>query len=76
MTRTKMIARIVAGQRCQAARAAATANKSGPSKEKKATKTRSGVKNIEGIILGRGFKIKMLLAQQRNIDVKKWFSCS
>ena len=68
-----MIVRIVADQRCQAARAAAAANKPGPSNQRRRRQPRQriGVKNIEGRIYGRSFKIKRLLAQQRNIDVKK-----
>ena len=67
-----MIARIVADQRCQAARAA-VGNKSGPSHQRRRRQPRQRivVKNIEGRIRGRSFKIKRLLAQQRNIDVKK-----
>ena len=69
----KMIARIVAEQICQAARAAAVVNKPGPSNQRRRRQPRQriGVKNIEGRIRGRNFKIKRLLAQQRNIDVKK-----
>ena len=71
MARTKTIARIVADQRCQAARAAA-ANKPKPSNQRRRRQPgqRIGVKNIEARIRGRSFKIKRLLAQQRNIDVK------
>ena len=74
MARTKMIARIVVDQRCQAARAAAAAaNKPRSSNERRRRQPRQRiwVKNIEGRIRGRSFKIKRLLAQQRNIDVKK-----
>ena len=83
MTQTKIIVRIVADQRRQAARtaaAAAAANKSGPSNQRRGRqpRQRTGLKNIEGGICGRSFKIKRLLAQQRNIDVKKKkrYSCS
>ena len=64
-----MIARIVADQRCQAARAA-VGNKPGPSHQRRRRQPRQriGVKNIEGRIRG---KIKRLLAHQRNIDFKK-----
>ena len=64
-----MIERIVADQRCQAA----AANKPGPSNQRRRRQPRQriGVKNIEGRIRGRSFKIKRLLAQQRNIDAKK-----
>ena len=73
MAWTKMIARIVADQRLQEVRAAAAANKPGPSNQKRRRQPRQRilVKNIEGRIRGRTFKIKRLLAQQRNIDVKK-----
>ena len=73
MALTKMIARIVADQRRQAARAAAAANKPVPSNQsrRRQPRQRIGVKNTEGRIYGRSFKIKRLLAQQRNIDVKK-----
>ena len=64
-----MIERIVADHRCQAA----AANKPGPSNQRRRRQPRQriGVKNIEGRIRGRSFKIKRLLAQQRNIDAKK-----
>ena len=73
MARIKMIVRIVAEQRCQALREAAAANKPEPSNQRRRRQTRQGieVKNIEGRIRGRSFKIKRLLAQQRNTDVKK-----
>ena len=69
---TKIIARIVADQRRQAARAAA-ANKPGPSNQRrrKQPRQRIGVENIEGRIRGISFKTKRFLAQQRHIDVKK-----
>ena len=72
MARTKMIARIVADRRRQAAKVGA-ANKPGPSNQRRRRhrRQRIGVKNIEGRIRGRSFKIKRLLARQRNIDVKK-----
>ena len=61
-----MIARIVADQRRQAARsaAAAAANKPGPSNQRRGRlqRKRIRVKNIEGKICGRSFKIKRLLA--------------
>ena len=74
MAQTKIIVRIVADQRRQAARtAAAAANKSGSSNQRRRRQPRQRIvlKNIEGGICGRRFKIKRLLAQQRNIDVKK-----
>ena len=70
----KIITRIVGDQRCQAPRAAAAAaNRPGPSNQRgrRQPRQRIGIKNIEGRIRGRSFKIKRLLAQQRNIDVKK-----
>ena len=73
MAQTKVIARIVADQRCQAVRGAAAASKEGPSNKRRRRQPRQRirVKNIEGRICGRSFKIKRLLAQERNIDVKK-----
>ena len=76
MAQTKIIVRIVADQRRQAARTAAAAaagNKSGPFNQRRGRQPRQriGLKNIEGGICGRSFKIKRLLAQQRNTDVKK-----
>ena len=75
MARTKMIARIVAEQRHQAARAvaAAAANKSGPSNQRRRRqpKQRIRIKNIGEKIRGTSFKTKRLTAQQGNIDVKK-----
>ena len=74
MPRTRIIARIVADQRCQAAKAAAAAaNKPGQSNQSRRIQPRQriGVKNIEGRIHCRSFKIKRLLAQQRNIYAKK-----
>ena len=67
------MARIVAEQICQAARAEAVANKPGPSNQRRRRQPRQriGVKNIERRIRGRSFKIKRLIAQQRNNDVKK-----
>ena len=72
MARTKMIARIVADQRCQAARVAAgAAKKPGPSNQRRRRQPkRIGFKNFEGRICGRSFTIRRLLAQQRNTDVK------
>ena len=73
MAQTKVIARKVADQRCQAVRGAAAASKEGPSNQRRRRQPRQRirVKNIEGRICGRSFKIKRLLAQERNIDVKK-----
>ena len=69
MARTKMIAKIEADQRRQAARATA-ANKPWPSNQRRRTQPRQriGVKNIEGRIRCRSFKIKRF---QRNTDVEK-----
>ena len=66
MAQTKMIARIVADQRRQAATAAAAANKLRPfnQRRRRQPRQRIGVKNIEGRIHGRSFKMKRLLAQQ------------
>ena len=78
MAQTKMIVRIVADQRRQAARTAAAANKPGPPNQRRRRQPRQRIrlKNIEGRIRGRRFKIKRPLAQQRNNDVKeKWYSC-
>ena len=70
MARTKMIARIVADQRCQtASAAAAAANKPSNQRRRRQPRQRIGVKKIEGRIRGRSFKVRRLLAQQRNIDV-------
>ena len=71
MARTKMIARIVSDQRPQAATAAVV--KSGPSNQRRIrhSKQRIGVKNIEGRICSRTFKMKRLMAQPKNISVKK-----
>ena len=66
MAQTKMIARIVADQRRQAATTAAAANKLRPfnQRRRRQPRQRIGVKNIEGRIHGRSFKMKRLLAQQ------------
>ena len=73
MTQTKMIVKIVADQRRQAARTAVAVNKPGPSNQRRRRQPRQriGVKNIERRIRGRSFKIKRLTAQQRNNNVKK-----
>ena len=67
----KMIARIVSYQRRQVARAAAA--KPGPSNQRRRrqSKQRIGVKNIEGKVHSRTFKIKRLMAQPKNINVTK-----
>ena len=69
IARRKTIERIVADQRCQAA----AANTPGPSNQRRRRQPRQrfGLKRIEGTIHGGSFKIKRLLAQQRNIDAKK-----
>ena len=62
MARTKMIARIVSEQRPQAAAVAAV--KPGPSNQRRIRqpKQRIGVKNIEGRICSRTFKMKRFMA--------------
>ena len=42
-----------------------------PSGQRKVPRQRIGVKNIEGRIRNRTFQIKRLLAQPKNVDVKK-----
>ena len=71
MVRTKMMARIVSDQRRQVARAVAA--KPGPSNQRRRRQPRQriDVKNIEGRIRSRTFKIKRLIAQPKNINVKK-----
>ena len=66
-----MIARIVADQRCQtaSAAAAAAANKPSNQRRRRQPRQRIGVKKIEGRIRGRSFKVRRLLARQRNINV-------
>ena len=62
-----MIVRIVSDQRT------AAAAKPGPSNQRRRTQPRQriGVKNIEGRIRSRPFKIKRLIAQPKNINVEK-----
>ena len=71
-----MIAKIVADQRRQAERATAAADKPEPSNQrrKRQPRQRIGVKNIQRRIRGRSFKVKRLLAQERNIVVKELYS--
>ena len=74
MVRTKMIARIVQDQRRQAARARARAKPAAavrPSGQRRVPRQRIRVNNIKGRIRNRTFKIKSLLAQPKNVDVKK-----
>ena len=54
-------------------RPVAAANKPGPSNQRRRRQPRHsfGAKSIEGRIPGGSFKIKRLLAQERNTDVKK-----
>ena len=69
-----MIARIVQDQRHQAARARASAKPEAavrPPGQRRVPIQRTGVKNIEGRINNRTFKIKRLLAQPKNVNVKK-----
>ena len=52
--------------------AAQAAGKLGPARVAPARRrARSGVKNIEGRITNRTFKIKKLIAKPKNIEVKK-----
>ena len=69
-----MIARIVQDQRRQAARARARAKLESTVRspgQRRILRQRIRVKNIEGRIRNRTFKIKKLLAQPKNVDVKK-----
>ena len=69
-----MIARIVQDKRHQAARARARVKPAAavrPPGQRRIPRHRIGVKNIEGRIRNRTFKIKKLLAQPKNVDVKK-----
>ena len=61
MARTKMIARIVSDQRWRQFQRRQAARK----------RVRSGVKNIEGRVRNKTFKIKQLIAVPKNIQVKK-----
>ena len=63
-----MIVRIVSDQR-----AAAAAAKPGLSNQRRRTQPRQriGVRNIEGRIRSRPFKIQRLIAQPKNINVEK-----
>ena len=75
MVRTKMIARMVLDKRrmnLQQRLAAQTAAKPRPARVAPARRrARSGVKNIEGRIRNRTFKIKKVIAQPKTIEVKK-----
>ena len=66
-----MIVRIVSDQRV----AAAAAAKPGLSNQRRRTQPRQriGVKNIEGRIRSRPFKIKRLIAQPKNVNAEKNF---
>ena len=70
-----MIGRIVQDKRHQAARARARMKPAAaalrPPGQRRIPRHRIGVKNIEGRIRNRTFKIKKLLAQPKNVDVKK-----
>ena len=70
MARTKMIARMVHDQRRQAARQAVRA-RAKPAAAVIPTRQQIGVKNIEGRICNRTFKIKRLLAQPKMSVLKK-----
>ena len=67
----KMIARIVSYQRRQVARAAAAKPRPSNQRRRRQPKQRIGVKNIEGKVHSRTFKINRLMAQPKNINVKK-----
>ena len=75
MARTKIIARMVWDKRrmnLQQRLAAQSAGKTRPARVAPARRRAiSGVKNIEGRIRNRTFKIKKLIAQPKNIQVKK-----
>ena len=71
MAQTKMIVRIVSDQRSQAARASAAKPGSSNQRRRRQSRKRIGVKNIEEKIGVRTFKIKRLMAQPKNINVKK-----
>ena len=67
-----MIARIVQDQRRQAARARASAKPAAavrPPGQRRVPRQRIGVKNIEGRIRNRTFKINRLLVQPKYVDV-------
>ena len=66
-----MIVRIVSDQRRQAARASAAKPGSSNQRGRRQSRKRIGVKNIEEKIGVRTFKIKRLMAQPKNINVKK-----
>ena len=66
-----MIVRIVSDQRRQAARASAAKPGSSNQRRRRQSRKRIGVKNIEEKIGVRTFKIKRLMAQPKNINVKK-----
>ena len=61
MARTKMIAKIVSDQRRKQFQRKQAAHK----------RVRSGVKNIEGRVCNKTFKIKQLIAVPENILAKK-----
>ena len=75
MARTKMIPRMASDKRrinLQQKLAAQAVGKPRPARVASARRRAiSGVKNIEGRIGNRTFKIKKLIAQPKNIEVKK-----
>ena len=75
MARTKMIARMVSDKRrmnLQQRLAAQAAGELRPARVVPARRRAiSGVKNIEGRIKNRTFKLKKLIAQPKNIEAKK-----
>ena len=68
MAQTKMLMRILSDQIHLAAVGRATA---APVRRKRQPRQRIGVKNIEERIRSRTFKIKRLMAEPKNINVKK-----
>ena len=71
MVRMKMIARIASDQRRQVARAAAAKPRPSNQRRRRQPRQRIGVKNIEGRIRSRTFKIKRLIAQPKILIPRK-----
>ena len=71
MAQTKMIVRIVSDQRHQIVRAAAAKPEPSNQRRKRQPRQRMRVKNIEGRICSVVFKIKRLMVQPKNINVKR-----
>ena len=80
MAQTKMILRIVSDQRRRQfqQQQAAVAPPQLPAPLRVCRqRARAGVKNIEGRIHSKRFKIKRLIAVPKNVEAKKeWISCS